>query len=524
MRRIVYSAVCGLLILVALLAGSGSVPAAAQGGSTGTAISNLNVRTGPGEEYPVQTVISRRTAVNIEARNEWGNWVLVSTPDGVRGWVAARYLILPQTFDVAAVPVAGGDPVSTVAQGSAPASGGAVLPAAPAASGGTPNAWLASELNMRTGPELTFPTITRLPGGTALVLEGRNQNGLWALVHTADGLYRGWVAANFLALSVDVTLADLPVTDGTTSLPPEWNGSAAAPAPAAAAPQPAPAGSSAPAPDLPQPVAYQPVSDAEAALIAELAAAPVLPTITPQVRQIAALGRQMGNNPRLFAKVGDCNSESRGFMQLIGEGIYQLGPYAGLQATIDFFQAGSPNPFLRVSQAGRSGYTANTVVDPLFNDPRSCQPGESPLECEYNTLHPAVAIILFGANDVHNLTADQFAQALRRVLEISRDRGVIPVLATYPSDPAENSKWLDFLRFNQIVVNLGREFGVPVINLWQAARGLPHSGVENDLLHLSYGSSGALLFGNEEMQYGLTLWNLLALQTLDLLRTQVLGG
>ncbi len=74
------------------------------------------------------------------------------------------------------------------------------------------------------------------------------------------------------------------------------------------------------------------------------------------------------------------------------------------------------------------------------------------------------------------------------------------------------------------MVNLGREFGVPVINLWQAARGLPHSGVENDLLHLSYGSSGALLFGNEETQYGLTLWNLLALQTLDLLRTQVLGG
>ena len=64
----------------------------------------------------------------------------------------------------------------------------------------------------------------------------------------------------------------------------------------------------------------------------------------------------------------------------------------------------------------------------------------------------------------------------------------------------------------------------PLIGRLKAARGLPHSGVENDLLHLSYGSSGALLFGSEETQYGLTLWNLLALQTLDLLRTQVLGG
>ncbi len=52
----------------------------------------LNVRSGPGIEHSVLTVIDRGTSVTITHRNAASTWVRVTLPNGNRGWVNASYL------------------------------------------------------------------------------------------------------------------------------------------------------------------------------------------------------------------------------------------------------------------------------------------------------------------------------------------------------------------------------------------------------------------------------------------------
>ena len=91
-------------LTIALLVIPVGVPAGAQG-AVGTAISNLNVRSGPGQQFPAITTVPAGTRLAVEARNSVGNWVFVHTADGnVRGWVASRYLIWEGT-DLVSLPV-----------------------------------------------------------------------------------------------------------------------------------------------------------------------------------------------------------------------------------------------------------------------------------------------------------------------------------------------------------------------------------------------------------------------------------
>ncbi len=91
--------------LIALLAGM-ATPALAQGGPSGIAISNLNIRSGPGETFEIITTIPRGTSVAIEARNRPGDWLRVHTEDrSARGWVVTRYLALAEGVTLDTLPV-----------------------------------------------------------------------------------------------------------------------------------------------------------------------------------------------------------------------------------------------------------------------------------------------------------------------------------------------------------------------------------------------------------------------------------
>jgi uncharacterized protein YraI len=483
-----------ILATASIMLGSSSLPTMmAQGGPVAHTISNLNVHSGPGETQPVVSVIPARVAVYMEGRNRIGNWVLIDGgPGGVQGWVASRYLVWPDDVDLGALPVVDGAGTASAGSGENTINVGAAVERA--------NAWPVQIMHLRQGTDTAYPSLGRVPAYTGLVLEARSADNVWALVHTADGQTRGWVAAGFLQIGGDVIFDALPVSGEVVSA-----------SPAAAAPVGA---------------ASVPASDREADLIAQLSAVPILPAATPRSRQIFQSGQQRGNQPHVFAKVGDCNTESWAFMGLIGIGHYELGAYGNLQSTVEFFSTPLPDgstPFTHNSLAGRSGHTSMTVIDPLFGDPNSCQPGESLLSCEYRLIRPGVAFIMFGESDMHSLNAAQYEQAMRQIIQLSIDQGVIPVLTTFPSDPLENSKWMDVLEFNAILVRLAREYDAPLLNFWLAARSLPHSGVEEDLLHVSYSGDEWIRFNGEENQWGYTLWNLIALQTLENLRRDVLA-
>ena len=68
------------------------------------------------------------------------------------------------------------------------------------------------------------------------------------------------------------------------------------------------------------------------------------------------------------------------------------------------------------------------------------------------------------------------------------------------------------MEFNMIMLDIARQYDIPVINMWAAVRNLPENGMENDLLHFTYSHSGFLNFNGGEEQWGYTRWNLEVLE------------
>jgi hypothetical protein len=94
------------------------------------------------------------------------------------------------------------------------------------------------------------------------------------------------------------------------------------------------------------------------------------------------------------------------------------------------------------------------------------------------------------------------------------------VLTTFPMAP-DHMYYEKSLQFNMVILDLARSNGIPLINLWRAARSLPDNGLGPDRYHLSQGPT-YYTFTGEENLYGLTLRNLMTLQALDELRRNVL--
>ncbi len=247
---------------------------------------------------------------------------------------------------------------------------------------------------------------------------------------------------------------------------------------------------------------------------------PVLPTPGAASAAIFARGQALGNDPHVFTKVGDCNTETGYFLSAFDENLYDLGPYADLEPTIDFF-AGS---WAHYSLAGRRGFNAQTMLNALWADPNLCRPGEGVLACEYRRALPSVAVIMFGPNDMLNLNQDQFRAAVVGVVELSIARGVIPVLTTFTWH--KDRLWHATLRFNMITVEIAQDYDIPLINFWRAAQALPDRGLVAEYTHLT--DSGfaydptQIVFRGQEDVAGYARRNLLTLQTLDLLRREVI--
>lgn len=391
-----------------------------------------------------------------------------------------------------------------------------------------PDGYTTYMLNLRAGPDTSHDVVTVLDGNTGLYFEGRTADLAWFLVRT-EGSSRGWVAALYVVLRDGYgSPANLPVSNEMISVQ-------------AAPPPPDPAAAPSGAVDKPaaQPAGEASVSGLEidAAAANMLASTPVVPTIGGRVQAIFQRGQQLGNRATVFTQVGECNIQSQAFMVPFGSGAYDLGSYGHLQAAIDFFQTpvgGVSNSFWYKGVAMTTGLTSAAVVDPAFGG-NGCPAGQSLLECEYDRSKPAVALIHLGLYDVYWLTPGHFEQSMRRIVEISIDRGVIPVLTTFPTHSGDDANWPNTAAaryqnraaFNRTIVKLSYEYGIPVINLWRATQAMNWHGLKpHDYQHLLEPPHAGFFtaFNGEEHQYGFTMWNLVALQTLEALRTSVLGG
>jgi LysM repeat protein len=200
----------------------------------------------------------------------------------------------------------------------------------------------------------------------------------------------------------------------------------------------------------------------------------IISTGGPRVREIYLRGQALGNDPNAFSKIGDCNSEPPFFLAKFDTGEYNLGDYGYLQPVIDQF-GGS---FGRQSMAVWTGSHAWALFDPIWSNPATCQPGESPLACEFRLNRPSVVLIRLGTNEAGS--PQLFETNLRRIVEFSIERGVIPILGT-KADRIEGSD-----RNNEIIRALAEEYGVPLWDFGRIADTLPGRGLLADGFHLGY--------------------------------------
>jgi hypothetical protein len=235
-------------------------------------------------------------------------------------------------------------------------------------------------------------------------------------------------------------------------------------------------------------------------------------------------GQSLGNRANIFSKVGDSITVATHTLNPVGEGLYTLGAYRYLQSVIDFYSAAparSRNSFSNPSLAAQIGWTTTMLLDPA-NAPEVCQGGENALECEYRLVRPSVALIMFGTNDVEVLSPEGYRAGLSRIVEISLDRGVIPVLTTIPPRPDFEAA---VTSFNQVILETARAYGVPLLDYYASMKDLPGFGLDIDDAHPGIpprGYDGSADFSTPNLQYGYVMRNLTLLHALDAVWREVI--
>ena len=235
---------------------------------------------------------------------------------------------------------------------------------------------------------------------------------------------------------------------------------------------------------------------------------PVIPSgVSDAMHEVYQRGLELGNDPTHFSIIGDCQNVSSYFLSTFEKpGDYSLGTdYAYLQPTIDYYQGS----FSRVSLAVKGGFNAAAVISPLRADPKSCNPNESPLDCELRTWKPSVVIVSMETWWSHK-PAQEYDKYMRKVLDRIIETGAVPIIAT-KADNMEGDNSV-----NATVAQLAYEYEIPLWNFWAAVQPLPDRGLSDDGFHLTFARN---FFDDPKRMQNAWPWrNLTALQTLDVVR------
>ena len=337
-------------------------------------------------------------------------------------------------------------------------------------------------LRLRETPGTAGDLVMEMDPGTPLTLTGRTEDTKWVSVILDTGT-QGWCAVSYLEVFIDLNA--LPITGEATNVEP-------------------------------QPISPGGDTGAVVGLISGVSATS---------RSIFLNGLARGNNPYVFSKVGDSITVSPWYLRSFGLGSYNLGDHQYLQSVLNFFSGPNgrgENPFSANSIAAGNGWSTESVLNSA-NAGGSCQAGETPLACEYRVNKPAVALIMFGTNDSGGMPTATYQNNLKRIVEISIDMGVIPVLSTIPPkhyDAATDSRVYEF---NQVIIATARAYDIPLWDYYSQMTGLPGEGLSPDGVHPN-GPPGALStdFSGNNLNYGYPQRNLGALQVLWTLWQQIL--
>lgn len=250
---------------------------------------------------------------------------------------------------------------------------------------------------------------------------------------------------------------------------------------------------------------------------------------TDAVEEIFEAGQVNGNHPNVFTTVGDSNTTNGDFLRPIGlsNSPCDLGEYEYLRETIDYFSVppteNDRNSFTRESIAADRGFSTYSALDPFWADSDLCLPNESPLVCEYRVTEPSISLIMLGQIDINyaGTSIASYRANMEEIITTSIEHGVIPVLSTIVFLPERDVYPLS-LQYNMVILDLAEEYQIPLINLWLAVQPLPNVGIGPDRSHLRAEVGRFCSFDGAEQELGGTLRNLLNLQALHLIQTNIL--
>ena len=240
---------------------------------------------------------------------------------------------------------------------------------------------------------------------------------------------------------------------------------------------------------------------------------PVVPTgVSDAMRDVYQRGVANGNDPTHFSIIGDCQNVSSYFLSTFDKpGDYSLGTqYTNLQPTIDYYQGS----YSRVSLAVKGGFNAAAVISPLRSDPKSCNPNESPLDCELRTWKPSVVFVSM-ETWWSKKPAQEYDKYMRKVLDRIIASGAVPIIAT-KADNLEGDNSI-----NATVAQLAYEYDIPMWNFWAAVHPLPDHGLSPDGFHLTFGRN---FFDDSKRMENAWPWrNLTALESLNAVHKGLTG-
>ena len=257
--------------------------------------------------------------------------------------------------------------------------------------------------------------------------------------------------------------------------------------------------------NVPQTATFTPKPPLEKDAWMQMPAVPL--EISDAMRDVYQRGLEMGNDPKRFAVIGDCQNVSSYFLAVFDNpGEFSLGEeYAYLQPTIDYYQGS----FSRQSLAVKGGFNVAAILSPLRADPESCNTNESPLDCELRISNPSVVFVSM-ETWWSEKPEEEYDKYMRRVIERILETGAVPIIAT-KADNLEGDHGI-----NATIAQIAYDYDIPLWNFWAAVQPLPNHGLSSDNFHLTFARN---FFDDPVRMRSAWPWrNLTALQTLDIVR------
>ena len=436
-------------VLVALFGFAPGRPAYADGAAAAYTVTVrvAYLRDGPATNAAITYAAYRGKTYPILGRSADSAWVRLELTGARRGtWVLAAFGDIAGALD--AVPVE--------ADG--------VPPTDPGSPDGAQRLTLTTSAYARAGAAWNTGRIALVDRGQVFTITGRDTTSRWLKLLLPTEV---WLPIGVGKLSG--LLSDLPIIG-------------------AVPPTPTPSPTGAPAPT------ESPVDDQPGLLPAWI------PAVTPHMRQVYAAARRRGLNPASFSVAGDCNSEGNIYTQLIAYDLIDLTNTPYLRNTARYFK---PSTF-RKSMAVAGGFSAATIMDPMWAFPEFCSLTEGPFACELRVSKSSIVFIGLGTGD--HFQWQDFEAHYRAPIEYALKAGVLPVLVTKVDALESEEGGATPGYINDVIRRLGAEYDVPVVDLWKATRDLRDGGLTDEPghdFHLNAEAIGVHVIATLQMLYRL---------------------